>query len=60
MEHAEIQDYALRLMEAHGTKSIAEAAEKARHFEETGDPEQARDWRQIQQVLLSLRGPRVS
>jgi hypothetical protein len=60
MEHAEIQDYARRLMEAHGTKSIAEAAEKARRFEQAGDSEQARDWREIQQVLLSFRGPAAS
>jgi hypothetical protein len=60
MEHAEIQDYARRLMEALGTKSIVEAADKARRFEQAGDSEQARDWREIQQVLMSLRGPAVS
>ena len=38
----EIQDYARRLMEA-GLKAIAEAAQKARSFEEQGQNEQADD-----------------
>ena len=34
MELSEVHDYARRLMEAHGPKAIAEAAQKARSFEE--------------------------
>ena len=47
-------------MEAHGPKAIAEAAQKARSFEERGDAEQAKTWRDIEQALLLMRGPSVS
>ena len=60
MELSEIHDYARRLMEAHGPKAIAEAAQKARGFEEHGDAEQAKTWRDIEQALLLMRGPSVS
>jgi hypothetical protein len=57
MHATEIQDYARRLLEAHGTKAIAEAAQKARAFEEQGDKEQAQTWRRIESALLLMRGP---
>jgi hypothetical protein len=57
---SEIHDYARRLMEAHGPKAIAEAAQNARAFEEQGDTEQAKTWRDIEQALLLMRGPSVS
>jgi hypothetical protein len=44
MELSEIHDYARRLMEAHGPRAIAEAAQKARAFENQGDAEQAKTW----------------
>jgi hypothetical protein len=60
MELSEIHDYARRLMEARGPKAIAEAAQKARTFEEQGNAEQAKTWRNIEQALLFMRGPSVS
>ncbi len=60
MELSEIHDYARRLMEAHGPKAIAEAAQKARAFEEQGDREQAKTWRDIEHSLLLMRGSSVS
>jgi hypothetical protein len=60
MELSEVHDYARRLMEAHGPKAIAEAAQKARALEEQGDAEQAKTWRDIEQALLLMRGPSVS
>jgi hypothetical protein len=57
---SEIHDYARRLMEAHGPKAIAEAAQKARAFEDRGDADQAKTWRDIEQALLLMRGPSVS
>lgn len=53
----EIQDYARRLMEAQGPKAIAEAAQKARSFEEQGQDEQAMTWRRIELAMLEMRGP---
>lgn len=43
-----------------GPKALAEAAEKARRFEQTGDEKQARDWKLIGNALQQLRGPNVS
>ena len=57
MQTAEIHDYARRLWESHGLKAIAEAAQKARSFEERGASERARNWRRIEAVLLEMRGP---
>jgi hypothetical protein len=57
MHATEIQDYARRLLEAHGTKAIAEAAQKARACEQQGDKEQAQNWRRIESALLLMRGP---
>jgi hypothetical protein len=39
---------------------LAEAAKKARAFEEQGDADQAKTWRDIEQALLLMRGPSVS
>jgi len=57
MQTVEIHDYARQLWEAHGLKAIAEAAQKARSFEERGESERARNWRRIEAVLLEMRGP---
>jgi hypothetical protein len=56
----DIQDYARQLFEAHGFKAIAEAAQKARAFEEQGDNEQAETWRRIESALMLMRGPNES
>jgi hypothetical protein len=60
MQAIELQDYARQLFQAHGTKAIAEAAQKARAFEQQGDDEQAQTWRSIEAVLLQMRGPHES
>jgi hypothetical protein len=60
MHTTQIQDYARQLLEAHGEKAPAEAAQKAVAFEKAGDKEQARTWRQIEAALMLMRGPRQS
>ncbi len=60
MHAVEIQDHARKLMEAAGPKAIAEAAQKARSFEEQGDKAQAETWRRIEAALREMQGPRVS
>ena len=60
MQTAEVQDYARQLFEAHGSRAIAEAAQKARAYEEEGDSEQAETWRRIEAALIRMRGPHVS
>lgn len=60
MHTTEIQEYARQLFEAHGRKAVAEAAQKARAFEERGDKEQAQTWRRIEAALKLMQGPHVS
>lgn len=60
MNAVEIQAHAKKLFDARGAKAIAEAAEKAKDYEQSGDGERARDWRRIAAALAQLRGPGVS
>jgi hypothetical protein len=60
MREMEIQDYARQLLEAHGDKAVAEAAQKACSLETQGNGEEAETWRHIEAALKQLRGPSVS
>ncbi|MGD9668457.1 MAG: hypothetical protein AB7U75_05295 [Hyphomicrobiaceae bacterium] len=53
----EIQEHARRLLEAHGDKAVAEAAQKAKSLEESGADDEARVWRKIEAALKQMRGP---
>ncbi len=55
----EIEEHARKLIEAQGPKAIAEAAQKARAFEEQGAEEQAVTWRRIESAMRRLQGPRA-
>jgi hypothetical protein len=48
MREIEIHDYARQLVEAHGAKAIAEAAQNAIDLEVKGEVELARTWRHIE------------
>lgn len=60
MHAVEIQDHARKLMDTLGPKALAEAAQKARTFEEKGEKDQAKDWRRIEAALRQMQGPHVS
>jgi hypothetical protein len=60
MQEIEIQDYARQLLEAHGDKAVAEAAQKASALEKQGDSEQAQTWRHIEAAIKQMRGPHAS
>ena len=60
MQEAEIQDYARQLLAAHGDKAVAEAAQKARSFEDEGNSEEAKTWRRIEAAIKAMRGARES
>ena len=55
----EIEEHARKLIEAQGPKAIAEAAQKARAFEEQGAEEQAVTWRRIESAMRRVQGPRA-
>ena len=60
MDEINIHDYARQLLEAHGDKAVAEAAQKACACEKQGDNEQAETWRHIEAALKLMRGPHES
>jgi hypothetical protein len=60
MQEIEIQDYARQLLEAHGDKAVAEAAQKACALEQKGQSEEAETWRHIEAALKLMRGPHAS
>jgi hypothetical protein len=60
LREIDIQDYARQLLEAHGDKAVAEAAQKACAFETEGNTEDAATWRHIEAALKLMRGPHES
>jgi hypothetical protein len=60
MQEIDIQDYARQLLDAHGARAVAEAAQKACACEQQGESEQAETWRHIEAAMKSMRGPHVS
>jgi len=59
MRENEVIDYARRLLEAHGGKAEAEAAQKVREMEEKDDQEQAETWRKIRAAIIELRSSQI-
>ena len=57
---SDVTSIARHLHETLGTRAIPEAAQKASSYESSGDPEQARMWRRVQEILQEMRGPRES
>ncbi|MGY8711381.1 hypothetical protein RAD16_37095 [Bradyrhizobium sp. 18BD] len=60
MREIDIHDYARQLLEAHGPKAIAEAAQNAIDLESKGDLELAKTWRHIEDAMKLMRGPHQS
>jgi hypothetical protein len=60
MQESEVYDYARQLLEAHGDKAVAEAAQKACASEQQGQSDEAETWRHIEATLKLIRGAHVS
>ena len=60
MEETVITEYARQLMEAHGDRAIAEAAQRAVACERQNDKEGAQTWRHVEAALTTMRGPSAS
>jgi hypothetical protein len=58
--YGEIHVYARRLLEAHGPRAIAEAAQNAIDLEAKGEVELAKDWRHVEDAMKLMRGPHQS
>lgn len=57
MDTSKVAEYARALLEAHGDKAEAEAAQKIRESEEAGKSDEAEDWRAIRSAISEMRGP---
>ena len=60
MEETLINDYARGLMDAHGDRAIAEAAQRAAQCERLDDKDEAKTWRQVEAALKTMQGPIAS
>ena len=60
MREIQVHDYARQLLEAHGPKAVAEAAQNAIDLESKGELELARTWRHIEDAMKLMRGPHQS
>ena len=57
MDETVIAEYARQLMEAHGERAIAEAAQRAVACEKEKDKDGAKTWRHVEAALKAMRGP---
>lgn len=57
LDPLKISEYARALYRAHGNKAEAEAASRLRQSEQTGNQDEAENWRRIRQAISQLRGP---
>jgi hypothetical protein len=56
----QVHDIARQMLEKHGQEAIAKAAQKALACERSGDAEEAREWRHIEDAIKMMRGPHQS
>jgi hypothetical protein len=57
MDAIKTTQYARALMQAHGPRAIATAAQRQRENETRGNRHEAENWRRIRDALTEMRGP---
>jgi hypothetical protein len=60
MSEMQIHTIARQMMEKHGLTAIAQAAHNAQACESSGDIEEAKEWRHIEDAMKLMRGPHQS
>ena len=60
MEMVKITEHARALLEAHGGKAEAEAAQKAAALEQAGQHDEAEQWVKVRKAIHELRSGHVS
>ena len=60
METAKIAEYARALLDAHGDKAEAEAAQKASNLRAEGKASEAEQWEKVRKAIHELRSVHVS
>ncbi|MDR9394232.1 hypothetical protein [Roseovarius sp. SYSU LYC5161] len=58
MDVMKTAEHARALLSSHGGKAEAEAARKAREFEDAGHNDEAAHWQAIRRAIMEQRGPR--
>jgi hypothetical protein len=56
----QIHTIARQMLEKHGLEAIARAAQNAVDSERKGEPEEASEWRHIEDAIKMMRGPHQS
>ncbi|NND91544.1 MAG: hypothetical protein HKN42_11840, partial [Granulosicoccus sp.] len=56
MEMTKIAEYARILYESHGSKAEAEAARKAKEYEDAGNSAEAETWHGVRKAVCEMRG----
>ena len=56
----QIHTIARQMLERHGIEAIAHAASNALACERRGEPEEASEWRHVEDALKIMRGPHQS
>jgi N-acetyl-anhydromuramyl-L-alanine amidase AmpD len=56
----QIHTIARQMLERHGIEAIAHAARNALACERKGEPEEASEWRHVEDALKIMRGPHQS
>jgi len=60
MEISRVTEFARALYDSHGDKAEAEAAKKAKEYEEAGEERDAADWNAIRAAIRTIRGANQS
>jgi N-acetyl-anhydromuramyl-L-alanine amidase AmpD len=60
MSEMQVHTIARQMLEKHGLEAIAHAAQNAVAYEIKGDPDEAKEWRHLEDAMKMMRGPRQS
>jgi hypothetical protein len=60
ISQTQVHTIARQMFEKHGPAAIARAAEQAVACESSGNDEEAREWRHIEEAMKMMRGPHQS
>ena len=60
MSEMQVHTIARQILEKHGLEAIAHAAQNAVACERNGDPDEAKEWRHLEDAMKMMRGPRQS
>ncbi|NVO55483.1 hypothetical protein HW561_06745 [Rhodobacteraceae bacterium B1Z28] len=60
MDALKTAQYARALYSVHGDRAEAEAAQKMREYQATGNTQEAQNWQAVRRTIRQIRGPNQS